>query len=75
MLKNEGYKRISVGDPIGDGNDMGVSDIKYFDYLKDKSDDEDYSSDYYEENYLRSIHNLTFDELKIAIQYFDMGKY
>ncbi len=31
-----------VGDPIGDGNDLGVPDIGYFDYLRDKSDDESY---------------------------------
>ena len=24
-----------VGDPVGDGNDIGVPDIKYMDYLKD----------------------------------------
>lgn len=73
-----------AGDPIGDGNDIGVPDIKYFDYLKDKSGDDDYySSDYYddsspdyEDDCPRSIHDLTFDEiLKIARQYFDMGKY
>ena len=30
-----------VGDPIGDGNDLGVPDIEYLDYLRDKSDDDE----------------------------------
>ena len=30
------------GDPIEGGNDTGIPDVKYFDYLKDKSDDNDY---------------------------------
>lgn len=29
-----------VGDPIGDGNDIGVPDIPYMDYLKNSEDDE-----------------------------------
>ena len=28
-----------VGDPTGDGNDIGVPDVKYMDYLKNKDDD------------------------------------
>lgn len=28
-----------VGDPIGDGNDIGVPDVKYMDYLKNKDND------------------------------------
>ena len=28
-----------VGDPIGDGNDIGIPDVKYMDYLKNKDDD------------------------------------
>ena len=30
-----------VGDPAGDGNDIGVPDIKYMGYLKEDEDDED----------------------------------
>ena len=28
-----------VGDPIGNGNDIGVPDIKYMGYLKNHDDD------------------------------------
>ena len=35
-----------VGDPIGDGNDLGVPDIPYMGYLKDKSDDDSYEDDW-----------------------------
>ena len=37
------------GDPIEGGNDTGIPDIKYFDYLKDKSEDNDYR--YSDSNY------------------------
>lgn len=29
-----------VGDPIGDGNDIGVPDVRYMDYLKNRDDDD-----------------------------------
>ena len=73
------------GDPIEGGNDTGIPDIKYFDYLKDKSGDDDYSPDYDEDDYSSSYfeddlspkkRNISYDEiLKIAKQSFDMGNY
>jgi tetratricopeptide (TPR) repeat protein len=49
------------GDPIEGGNDTGIPDVKYFDYLRDKSDDDDYlpsGKDYYPP----MQPNFTFDE-------------
>ena len=64
-----------VGDPIGDGNDLGVPDIKYFDYLRDKSDDDEP----YERgvsSYYSSRHRYTYDEcIEKAKKLSDKGNY
>ena len=50
-----------VGDPVGDGNDIGVPDIPYMDYLKDddESSQEDIVDDFkYNINNARDFYNM-----------------
>ena len=75
------------GDPIEGGNDTGIPDVKYFDYLKDKSEDNDYrysdsnyndyclnDLDYAEEHHKKR--NLSFNEiLEMANVSFDIGNF
>lgn len=65
------------GDPIEGGNDTGIPDIKYFDYLKDKSGgDDSYPRDFNPDDYSSRKRILSFDEiLKIANESFDNGNY
>jgi tetratricopeptide (TPR) repeat protein len=70
-------KMWEAGAPIGDGNEIGIPDIEYFDYLKDKSGDNDhYRSDYDYRDYAPREHNLNYDELlKMAKQSYENGNY
>ena len=52
-----------AGDPIEGGNEIGILDVDYFDYLKDKSYD-DYESAYSYEYYISKEHILTYEELE-----------
>lgn len=58
----EGYKmrEWQVGDPVGDGNDIGVPDTKYMGYLKDnESYREDIVDDFkFRINHARDAYNL-----------------
>ena len=66
------------GDPIEGGNDTEIPDVKYFDYLKDGSGDDDYcpndSSYDFDDSSQRRY--LSYDELiSNAKKYFDDGDY
>jgi len=70
-----------VGDPIGDGNDIGVPDIPYLDYLKDRDDDyqeyggRDYSSVTHDYEYCikRAREFADMEEYYKAINYYDLA--
>lgn len=65
-----------AGDPIEGGNEIGIPDVDYFDYLKDKSYDDDYESAYSDEYHISKEHFLTYEELlKMAKELFDDKNY
>lgn len=61
-MKNDYMREWQVGDPIGDGNDIGVPDTKYMGYLRDKdgeSSKEDIVDNFKQYiNYAREYYNL-----------------
>lgn len=69
-------RQWQAGDPIEGGNEIGVPDIYYFDYLKDRSDDDYRSSGDSYGGQVSSKPVLPYDEiLKIAKESFDAGNY
>jgi tetratricopeptide (TPR) repeat protein len=66
-------RQWEAGDPIEGGNDTGIPDTKYFDYLKGGSDDDDYipsrdDSSYFDDSYERRYEALVLKARELSGQ-------
>ena len=85
-MRGDTLRMWEPGDPIEGGNDTGIPDVKYFDYLKDGDEDDD---DYYDnsgyddygdyddyDEYPPKRRGLSFNEaMSNAKSLFDSGNY
>lgn len=67
-----------VGDPVGDGNDIGVPDTRYMGYLKEDEDDEDSDVNYFRfcftqfhGGFLAQNYDMSFGYLKQAFEMYE----